>query len=144
MPEIVFCDCEPSADNDPPTQRSDVHPGGPLDTGEDTRRAADVPRAARILSLDSLGKNPLAVAEHELIVQALQKARGDRERAAKLLGISRWSLQDKLERSYALLCEEQALLRAEIAYPELTAFCRRHQISYEVFRRSGARSSRDP
>jgi hypothetical protein len=144
MPEIFPCDDAPIADTHPPTQRSDVQRAEPLDAGEDTRRAPDVPRAARILSLDALGRNPLAVAEHELVVQALQKAGGDRERAAKLLGVSRWSLQRKLERSYTLLCEEQALLHAEFVYPELTAFCRRHQISYEVFRRFGARRSRVP
>jgi len=50
------------------------------------------------LSLDHLGTNPLVEAEKQLVAQALRRSGGNKKQAAKLLGISRFSLQRKLEK----------------------------------------------
>jgi two-component system response regulator AtoC len=50
------------------------------------------------LSIDALGENPLKAAEIELIKQALIRSGGKKNRAAELLGISRFALQRKLEK----------------------------------------------
>ena len=50
------------------------------------------------LDLDALGDNPLAMAEKLLIKQAIQRSGGNKKQAAELLGISRFSLQRRLEK----------------------------------------------
>jgi two-component system response regulator PilR (NtrC family) len=50
------------------------------------------------LSLEDLGESPLRAAEIELVRQALTRSGGNKQRAAKLLGISRFALQRKLEK----------------------------------------------
>lgn len=50
------------------------------------------------LDLDALGEHPLAMAEKQLIKQAIQRSGGNKKQAAELLGISRFSLQRRLEK----------------------------------------------
>lgn len=50
------------------------------------------------LSLEALGNKPLETAERELISQALKKSNGNKKLAAGYLGISRFTLQRKLEK----------------------------------------------
>jgi DNA-binding NtrC family response regulator len=63
------------------------------------RSATPEQRAPTGLDLDALGDEPLLTAERRLIEQALERSGGNKKRAAELLGISRFALQRKLQRS---------------------------------------------
>ena len=73
-----------------PTQLSVSDPSRPV--------AAPTDGAGAALDLDALGDHPLEAAERELIRQAMERAGGQKKAAAELLGISRFSLQRKLDR----------------------------------------------
>ncbi len=69
-------------------------------------RASKGKRAPGGLSLDELGEHPLMEAERELIKQAIKRSRGNKKEAARLLGISRFSLQRRLEKLALGLLDE--------------------------------------
>jgi len=69
---------------------------GGADVGRSTTREQRAPNG---LDLDALGDEPLANAERLLIEQALERSGGNKKRAAEMLGISRFALQRKLQRS---------------------------------------------
>ncbi len=58
----------------------------------------DGPSGSSGLNLDELGDKPLEEAERILIEQALARTSGNKRQAAELLGISRYSLQRRLDK----------------------------------------------